>query len=200
MRDPKNIVEVANSAPDYLGFILYPKSKRNVNPELLPELFKAIPEKIQKVGVFVNESIDQIIKIAKVGLNVIQLHGQETPDICNAIKKSGFTVFKAFSIDDAFDFNMLEAYKGTCDYFLFDTKGNLPGGTGQKFKWQILEKYHLDIPFFLSGGITPDDVENICNFKHAQLLGLDINSGFEISPALKNIEKVKHFITEIHSA
>ena len=108
-----------------------------------------------------------------------------------------YRIFKAFSVDESFDFSSLNAYSGVCDYFLFDTKGQLPGGTGQKFNWQLLENYNGDVPFFLSGGIGPDDLEAVLSFRHPQLFGIDINSGFEISPALKDIEKVKIFISGI---
>ena len=128
---------------------------------------------------------------------MVQLHGHETPEYCKQIKDSGITVFKAFSVDESFDFAILQAYSGFCDYFLFDTKGQLPGGTGQKFNWQLLENYKGDIPFFLSGGIDSNDLEAVLNFRHPQLFGIDINSGFEISPALKDVEKVKSFISGI---
>lgn len=199
MREPKNVTDVAACNPDFMGLIFYAKSSRFVGFEPQPSILNAIPESIQKVGVFVNETIEQVLAISRTWqLNVVQLHGQETPDYCKQTKESGLTVFKAFSIDDNFNFALLEQYKDCCNYFLFDTKGLLPGGTGQKFNWQLLEKYKLTLPFFLSGGIGPDDVESISNFNHPQLFGLDINSGFEISPALKDATKVKQFMSEIH--
>lgn len=198
MREPENIAGVAACKPDFMGFIFYPESKRFVGFEPRPALLDTIPDSIQKVGVFVNETIEQVLAISRAWqLNVVQLHGQETPEYCKQIQQSELTVFKAFPIDKNFDFNVLENYQDNCDYFLFDTKGQLPGGTGQKFNWQLLENYKLQIPFFLSGGIGPDDLESIRNFKHPQLFGLDINSGFEISPALKDVEKVRIFISEI---
>jgi phosphoribosylanthranilate isomerase len=109
------------------------------------------------------------------------------------------TVIKAFSVDRQFDFGKLNAYSGSCDYFLFDTKGRLPGGTGQKFNWQLLEKYKGDVPFFLSGGIGPDDIDDIGQFSHPQLFGIDINSGFEIEPALKDVEKIRKFIAKMQN-
>jgi phosphoribosylanthranilate isomerase len=130
-------------------------------------------------------------------LDVAQLHGNESPQYCSQIKDSGITVFKAFSVDESFDFATLKAYSGVCDYFLFDTKGRLPGGTGQKFNWQLLENYRGDVPFFLSGGIDPDDVDAIRDFQHPQLFGIDINSCFEISPGIKDAGKVNKFIDEI---
>ncbi len=198
MRDPENISGVINAVPDFLGFIFYPKSKRFVGLNPIPGILNAVPATIRKVGVFVNETPETIWQVSQNWkLDVIQLHGHETPEYCGFIKQSGITVFKAFSVDEMFDFDSLKLYRETCDYFLFDTKGNLPGGTGQKFNWRLLENYQLEVPFFLSGGIGPDDVEAILNFQHPQWYGIDINSGFELSPALKNIERVQLFISEI---
>ena len=198
MRDPENISGVVKALPDYLGFIFYLKSKRFVGFEPTPEMLLAVPDSVKKVGVFVDELSEKVIEICQNwNLNVVQLHGHETPEYCQQIHGSGITVFKAFSVDEHFDFSSLNAYSGACDYFLFDTKGQLPGGTGQKFNWQLLEKYKGDVPFFLSGGIGPDDVEAVLGFRHPQLFGFDINSGFEIEPALKDVEEVKKFIFEV---
>ena len=198
MREPENIAEVAACNPDFMGFIFYAKSKRFVGFEPLPEILNAVPDSIMKVGVFVNETPEQVLIISHAwNLDVVQFHGQETPEYCRQVRQPGLIVFKAFSIDENFDFSVLESFQDNCDYFLFDTKGQLPGGTGQKFNWQLLENYTMNVPFFLSGGIEPNDMESIKNFKHPQLFGLDINSGFEINPALKDVEKVKKFISEI---
>lgn len=198
MRDTENISGVTSARPDYIGFIFYPESKRFVGADFSYEKLMMIPETIKKVGVFVNEIPGIVLKNCQcLDLDVVQLHGNEIPEYCRQIKQAGITVFKAFSVDENFDFEILKSYSGVCDSFLFDTKGHLPGGTGQKFDWQLLEKYQGETPFFLSGGITPDDLEAIQQFNHPQLYGLDINSGFEISPALKDIEKVRKFISEI---
>ncbi len=200
MRDPENISGVVAASPDYLGFIFYPKSKRFVGFEPLSGVLSAIPEAVKKVGVFVDETPEKILEVVQNwNLDVVQLHGNETPEYCQQIQDSGISVFKAFSVDELFDFAMLNAYSGVCDYFLFDTKGQLPGGTGQKFNWQLLENYKGDVPFFLSGGIGSEDLEAIRHFGHPRWRGIDINSGFEISPALKDVEKVKYFISEIRS-
>jgi phosphoribosylanthranilate isomerase len=198
MRDPENISGVVAALPDYLGFIFFPKSKRFVGLEPSPEMLAEIPDSVKKVGVFVDESPEKVFEISKNWkLDVVQLHGDESPGYCRQIQDSGITVFKAFSIDESFDFATLNPYSGVCDYFLFDTKGLLPGGTGKKFNWQLLENYSGNVPFFLSGGIGPDDLEAIQNFKHLRWRGIDVNSGFEISPALKDVEKVRKFIAEI---
>lgn len=199
MRDPENISGVVAALPDYMGFIFYPKSKRFVGFEPSPEMYAKIPDSVKKVGVFVNESQEKVLEISKKwNLDVVQLHGDESPEYCRQIQNSGITVFKAFSVDELFDFATLNAYSGVCDYFLFDTKGQLPGGTGQKFNWQLLKDYNVNVPFFLSGGICPDDLETVFNFSHPQLFGIDINSGFEVSPGLKDVAKVKHFISAVN--
>lgn len=198
MRDPDNISGVIAALPDYLGFIFYPKSKRFVGFKSVPEVLAEIPASVKKVGVFVDETLAKVLQICQSWkLDVVQLHGHESPEFCQQIKNSGMMVFKAFSVDEHFDFKILEDYSEVCDYFLFDTKGQLPGGTGQKFNWQLLENYKLNVPFFLSGGIGTDDLEIIREFYHPQLFGIDINSGFEISPAVKDVEKVRKFIAEV---
>ena len=200
MRTPENISGVAFAFPDYLGFIFYPKSKRFVGFEPLSDVLSIIPDSVKKVGVFVDEAPEKVFEIYRNwNLNVIQLHGNETPEYCQQIQDSGITVFKAFSVDDQFDFEKLNAYSRVCDYFLFDTKGRLPGGSGKKFNWQLIENYKCDVPFFLSGGIGPEDIDTIRQFSHPKLFGIDINSGFEISPGLKDVEKVKNFISGIRS-
>lgn len=198
MRDPENISGIVAALPDFMGFIFYPKSKRFVGFEPSPEILAVVSDSVQKAGVFVDETPEKVMEIvASWKLDVVQLHGNESPEYCQQIKNSGIVVFKAFSVDEQFDFAAMKAYSGVCDYFLFDTKGQLPGGTGQKFNWELLENYRGDVPFFLSGGIGPDDLEVLRNFKHPRWHGIDINSGFEISPALKDVEKVSGFIEEI---
>jgi phosphoribosylanthranilate isomerase len=200
MRDPENISGVIAALPDYLGFIFYPKSKRFVGFEPLSDVLSIIPDSVKKVGVFVDETPEKVLETVQIwNLDVVQLHGNESSEYCQQIQDSGITVFKAFSVDEQFDFEKLNAYSEVCDYFLFDTKGQLPGGTGDKFNWQLLEKYKGDVPFFLSGGIDSDDIDAIRQFSHPQLFGIDINSGFEISPALKDVVKVRNFIFRIRS-
>ena len=200
MRDPENISGVADALPDFMGFIFYPKSKRFVGTDFSIESLKTIPESVKKAGVFVDELPEKVLEICQdLKLQVAQLHGGESPEYCRQIRNSGLTVFKAFSVDEQFDFEKLKAYSGVCDYFLFDTKGHLPGGTGQKFNWQLQENYKGEVPFFLSGGIGPDDLEAIKHFSHPRWHGIDINSGFELAPALKDVEKVNQFIFKIRN-
>lgn len=181
----ENILEVSALQPDYLGFIFYEKSARFFEDEI-PNL----PKSIQKVGVFVNDNFKNIIsKIHKYQLNIVQLHGNETPDFCKDIQ-TFCKVIKVFSIDNTFDFYQLENYETVCDYFLFDTKGVLHGGNGYAFDWSILSKYKSQKPFFLSGGI---DLENFNQLKKLNLpiFAIDINSKFELEPGLKDLEKIK---------
>jgi len=119
----------------------------------------------------------------------VQLHGYENPEFCEALKKR-VTVLKAFGIEEDFDFEQLEPYVGNVDYFLFDTKTSKHGGSGQAFNWGILDKYILDVPFFLSGGLSPDNIEQVLTIKHPQFYGVDLNSKFETSPGIKDIEKL----------
>ena len=200
MRTPENISGVAFAFPDYLGFIFYPKSKRFVGMEPSQKIMAIVPDSVKRVGVFVDEAPEKVLEtVQNWNLDVVQLHGNETPEYCQQIQDLGITIFKAFSVDDQFDFEILNAYSGVCDYFLFDTKSQLPGGTGQKFNWQLLENYKGNVPFFLSGGIGPEDIDAISQFSHPKLFGIDINSGFEISPALKDVVKVRNFISGIRS-
>jgi len=201
MRVPENISGVVASLPDFVGFIFYPKSKRFVGFVPLQDVMATIPGSVKKVGVFVDETIEKVVETAQNWkLAVIQLHGNESLEYCRSIKETGYIVFKAFSVDESFDFTSIAAYSGVCDYFLFDTKGPLPGGTGQKFNWQLLSNYQGNVPFFLSGGIGPNDLKTVLEFKHPQLYGIDINSGFEISPALKDVEKANSFISAIRNS
>lgn len=193
MREAENISELIKLEPDYMGFIFYKKSKRFVTS--FPKV--EIPSKIKKVGVFVNEAIDEVIEIVeKHQLEAVQLHGDESPEYCEELKVlliRDVEILKAFSVDDAFNFSNTEAYQKVCDYFLFDTKGKDYGGNGVKFNWQILQNYKGEVPFLLSGGISKIDVDDILKISHKDFAGIDINSGFEIEPALKNIEEIKEF-------
>ena len=157
MKYPENILEVSELLPDFLGFIFWEKSSRYFDGEI-PE----IPKSIKKVGVFVNASLEEIyLKIEKYGLDIIQLHGNESPEFCEKLKKENIEIIKVFSVNDDFDFSLLKPFENTCNYFLFDTKGKLPGGNGITFNWQILQQYKLTKPIFLSGGIGLDEIENI---------------------------------------
>ena len=198
MRNPSNIEDLVKLKPDYIGFIFYPKSKRFIG-EIIPDEIQAlIPVYIQKVGVFVDEPFDNLLEKFRTNkLDMIQLHGSELPGYCERLKKLDIPVIKVFGITSDFDFQTVRPYNQYCDYFLFDTSGEERGGTGRKFDWATLEKYNEDKPFFLSGGIHPDDVDVINRLPYSKLHGVDINSGFETEPGIKNISVVKAFIGEL---
>jgi len=195
MKYKDNIKAVANLQPDYLGFIFYDKSARNFD-----SIIPSIPTSIKKVGVFVDEKLETVKeKIEKYNLQAIQLHGQESPEFCAAINY--VEIIKVFSIKDEFNFKVLKPYEAVCDYYLFDTKGKLPGGNGYTFNWNILEQYPSTKPYFLSGGIGINEIENIKAFKQSPAskycYAIDVNSKFEITPGMKNIEEVEKFITHL---
>ena len=203
MREAENIREVeqlsiVNSqlSIDLMGFIFWPKSSRYVSerPAYLPTTCK-------RVGVFVDERIEEVQRIAKeYALDFIQLHGHETPDYIRqlddpfSIINCQLSIIKAFNIATADDFAACIPYEGLVDYFLFDTKGKSVGGNGEKFDWSVLKAYHGRTPFLLSGGIGPDDATRIKAIRHPRYAGIDLNSRFELSPALKDINKLKTFI------
>jgi len=197
MKFPGNIQAVANLKPDMMGFIFYPKSPRYAEPVDVSVL-NAIPSNIKKIGVFVNESQENILTIAyKYNLDGIQLHGTELVEMCTELKSAGYRVIKAFPIAEAYNFKVTKMYEGVCDYFLFDTQTNAYGGSGIKFNWNMLDEYIGETPFLLSGGIADDDAEDILKIEHPKFTGVDLNSKFEISPGLKNIELLRNFLNEL---
>ena len=195
MKYPDNILEVAALLPDYMGFLFWEKSTRYFDG-IIPYL----PKSIKKVGVFVNQSTEVILaKAQKYDLQAIQLHGQESVAFCTELKNSllkDVEIIKVFSILDTFDFEVLKPFEAVCDYFLFDTKGKLPGGNGTTFDWKVLEKYPSSKPFFLSGGIGIEEMEDVNEiFKtNLPLHAIDVNSKFEIKPGLKNIQLCSYAI------
>lgn len=193
MKDQENTCSISELQPDFLGFIFWKDSKRYCE-----KVIEAIPESIQKVGVFVNADYNEIVKGIKTHhLDFIQLHGDETPELCLELRKNKIKVIKAITVNNQFKFNTLEFYKKCVDYFLFDTKGKLPGGNGTTFDWEILNKYKADIPYFLSGGIGLEELPKLEKFlqsKAAQnCFAIDINSRFEDEAGIKNKEKIKEF-------
>ena len=193
MKYPENIQAAASLKPDLMGFIFYPKSPRYAEP-LDITVLDALPHAIKKIGVFVNESKENILTIGyKYKLDGVQLHGSELVDMCRELKKLGYIVIKAFPIAEAYNFRVTKGYEGVCDYFLFDTKTESYGGSGVKFNWQILKEYKGETPFLLSGGIEADDAEAILKIEHPKFAGIDLNSKFEIKPGLKDISLLKEF-------
>lgn len=192
MRDSENIRAIEQTKADLMGFIFHPKSPRFVAS--LPEY---MPKKQKRVGVFVNASLEQILaKAQKFSLEYIQLHGDEPPAFCSELKNRGLKVIRALRIANTDDIFRAESYN-MADLMIFDTKTELYGGSGKKFNWQLLENYKGCVPFLLSGGIRSDTFEEIKAFFHPQFAGIDLNSGFEISPALKDVGKLNNFIEKI---
>ena len=202
MRDAENIREVEALGIDMMGFIFYPKSSRYVS-----ERQEYLPTKCKRVGVFVDEDIENIKKITDdYALDFIQLHGHESPEQISHLSKatgrrdsgnlltSHLSIIKAFNIATKENLDETAPYAGLVDYFLFDTKGPSVGGNGEKFDWSVLEAYNGDTPFLLSGGIGPDDAERILDYHHPKCIGIDLNSRFEIEPGIKDITKLKTFL------
>lgn len=194
MKYPENIVEISALHPDYLGFIFWEKSIRNMDIDSIPK----IQPSIKKVGVFVDASIDEIkTKVNLFQLDIIQLHGNETIAFCKELKKLNIEIIKVFSINNFFDFSILKDFIPQIDYFLFDTKGKLPGGNGITFNWKILENYPYEKPFFLSGGIGKTEVDAIKDFFQTEVakkcIAIDVNSRFETKPAYKSEIKLRKF-------
>lgn len=201
MRDVDNITKLVQLPIKFIGFIFYDKSPRYVGNSDAEKIISVIPNNIYKTGVFVNASIPDILQYSSnFKLQAIQLHGSESPEFCSNIKSlTKNIIIKAFGVDDDFDFSILEKYEDVCDYFLFDTKSKNHGGTGLKFDWDILKKYKSSKQIFLSGGITIDDVDAIKNLKNINIAALDLNSRFEIKPALKDIDLLSYFIDRLNS-
>ena len=192
MRDADNIREVEMLGIDMMGFIFWPKSSRYVSKR--PAY---LPQKCKRVGVFVDEDMETIKKIADdYALDFIQLHGHESPEQIShlSLLTPHSSLIKAFNIATKEDLDATVPYEGLVDYFLFDTKGKSVGGNGEKFDWRVLEAYNGDTPFLLSGGIGPDDAERVRSFHHPKCIGIDLNSRFEIEPGIKDIVKLKTFL------
>ena len=217
MRDAENIREVeqlskelsiinSQSSIDLMGFIFWPKSSRYVS-----ERPAYLPTQCKRVGVFVDENPETIKKIAEdYALDYIQLHGTESPDFVRRLRSvygDSVAVIKAFNIATKEDLDATKPYEGLVDYFLFDTRATvpagspvgsvLPGGTGAQFDWCVLADYVGETPFLLSGGIGPDDADRVRAFHHPKCIGIDLNSKFEVSPALKDVEKLKRFLENV---
>lgn len=225
----RNLQKVAQLHPDYLGFNFWAPSSRYFKGEI-PQL----PQGIKKVGIFVDAPLEKVLeKITQHQLHGIQLHGQESPQYCQALRLAtdyrntfgtaahnaltslqklesttkdppqhmALDLIKAFAIKDHFDFSALQAYEKVCNYFLFDTKGKLPGGNGYTFDWSVLKAYPFTKPYFLSGGIGLDHVSRLLAFlqqpeaQHCH--AIDINSKFELEPGHKDVDKLKNFMLRV---
>lgn len=198
MTDPENLLRISKLKPDYLGFIFYKHSPRYFEGSI-PQ----IPTFIKKVGVFVDAPELEIFqRVDQHKLDVVQLHGSENPEVCEALQARGVEVIKVFSVGNTFDFSKLEPYESVVDYFLFDTRGKAPGGNGITFNWEVLKSYPSTVPFFLSGGIGLSEADSIEELQHwfqqrgmsSILAGIDLNSRFESAPGIKNQQELKKFL------
>lgn len=190
MSDPLNIQGLVDLSPDFIGFIFYEKSPR-FNPRLEQALISSIPNRIKTVGVFVDESFHSILKIVRrFGLDYVQLHGDEDLEFSKKIKESGVKIIKVFRVSDSLPSDVSQ-YEGIADYLLFDTATVDYGGSGKQFEWDILKQYDLEIPFLLSGGIDISDIGKIKSMNLPRMVGIDVNSRFELEPGLKDLKQVK---------
>lgn len=202
MRNSENIRNADSLDFDWMGFIFYPESKRHV-----AQMPSYMPQRKKIIGVFVNATIEEIVhKQKEYHLHGIQLHGDESPVFCEklrtALRQNGNSVslIKAFGIAASDDLKQTENYENHCDFFLFDTKGQQRGGNGKAFDWKLIDEYTGETPFLLSGGIGPENAEQIKTVMlHPRFAGVDINSKFETAPAVKDIEKLKSFILKIRN-
>lgn len=199
LRDPDNIKAILDLSPDYIGFIFYPGSKRYLAYEEANAAYISGIRHTLKTGVFVNAGLSLILETAKqYRLDCIQLHGDEDPILCRGLSYY-YPLIKAFSLHPGFDFSRLAAYEPYCTEYLFDTATAAYGGSGQRFDWALLTRYHLSKPFILSGGIGPEHAAAIKAIRHPALKGIDLNSRFETAPGLKNIHLLNTFFHEIRS-
>ncbi len=194
MKYPDNISKVAALQPNYLGFIFWKSSKRYFDG-IIPNL----SDKIKKVGVFVDATLEEINeKVQQFHLQAVQLHGAESPSYCQQLKQTNVEIIKVLSVGVDFEFSQLEPYEQVCDFYLFDTKGKLPGGNGYAFEWKLLENYPSTKPYFLSGGIGLEDVDSLKEFftkpESKYCYAIDVNSKFELEPGLKDVSKLKEFL------
>lgn len=194
MKYPDNISKVAALQPNYLGFIFWKSSKRYFDG-IIPNL----SDKIKKVGVFVDATLEEINeKVQQFHLQAVQLHGAESRSYCQQLKQINVEIIKVLSVGVDFEFSQLEPYEQVCDFYLFDTKGKLPGGNGYAFEWKLLENYPSTKPYFLSGGIGLEDVDSLKEFftkpESKYCYAIDVNSKFELEPGLKDVSKLKEFL------
>lgn len=195
MRNPQNITDIAALNPDYLGFIFYEKSKRYVGEDFDEAATYHLPKGIKKIGVFVNASMEYVLsKVKRYGLDLVQLHGEESPEFCRDLQMKNITIIKVFAVGQTFDFSILEPYKPYCDYFLFDTKGKEKGGNGITFNWDVLKDYDNEKPFFLSGGLNLENIGKVKELGDLNILAIDVNSGFETEPGLKDVESIRRLM------
>lgn len=210
MRDADNIRDISALGVDMIGLIFYPPSPRYVQQfssgaGIIPDYAPDMGKTPLRVGVFVDDMPQNIVtRVYNYKLDYIQLHGNEPRETLENLRatidpdiKPKIKIIKAISVSSAEDIKKYKEYVGAADLFLFDTKCKTVGGSGEQFDWQVLEQYDGETPFLLSGGIGPDDAERVKSFHHPQCIGIDLNSRFEIEPALKDVEKLKDFLEKL---
>lgn len=199
MRDPDNIREVEGLGIDWMGFIFYPRSARNVG-ENTPS---CLPVSCRRVGVMVNPTLEEVRKRQKdYGLDIVQLHGDESLRLCADIRRllPGIPLVKMIQVTDVESLRKaVSRYEGVADYFLFETKTAGYGGSGRQFDWSVMQSYDGSVPFLLSGGIGPDDVDRVCAFSHPMFVGIDLNSRFETTPGVKDTGLLRQFLSQVRS-
>lgn len=200
MRVPSNVEAVCGTRPDFLGYIFVKESSRYVGPHPDPAIFRIPPPEISRVGVFVNEEKDKVLRMhTECRLDMVQLHGSESPEYCRVLKEEGINVIKAFRPDSLAYSGIPEQYRESVTYYLFDSPGKQHGGTGRKFDWELLDGARIPAPFLLSGGIGPEDLHAIMGLEHPSFAGIDINSRFEVSPGVKDVKLLKVFMEAIRN-
>lgn len=210
MRDADNIRDISALGVDMIGLIFYPPSPRYVQQfssgaGIIPDYAPDMGKTPLRVGVFVDDMPQNIVtRVYNYKLDYVQLHGNEPRETLENLRatidpdiKPKIKIIKAISVSSAEDIKKYKEYVGAADLFLFDTKCKTVGGSGEQFDWQVLQAYDGDVPFLLSGGIGPDDAERVKNFHHPKCIGIDLNSKFEIEPALKDVEKLKQFLVKV---
>ncbi|MBX2894331.1 MAG: phosphoribosylanthranilate isomerase [Cyclobacteriaceae bacterium] len=196
MRDAHNVRAVGQLQPDYMGFIFYKASPRFVGDSF--RIPNDLPTNIKRVGVFVNQALDRVYQlIEQHQLDFVQLHGDESVAYAQELQ-SRVGVIKVFRVDETFDFSFTSEYENIVDFFLFDTKGKHYGGNAIRFDWNLLKKYVGNTPFFLSGGISEANIQDLKNFHHEMFFGIDINSGVEEQPAIKSVDKIKSLFESLN--
>lgn len=210
MRDADNIRDISALGVDMIGLIFYPPSPRYVQQfssgaGIIPDYAPDMGKTPLRVGVFVDDMPQNIVtRVYNYKLDYIQLHGNEPRETLENLRatidpdiKPNIKIIKAISVSSAEDIKKYKEYVGAADLFLFDTKCKTVGGSGEQFDWQVLQQYDGETPFLLSGGIGPEDVERLKAFQHPKCIGIDLNSKFEIEPALKDVEKLRKFLLKV---
>lgn len=207
MSEPNNITELVELKPDYMGFIFYSQSKRYIG-NLHPDTLASISPSTKKTGVFVNEAMDVMAdQVIEYDLDAVQLHGDESAEFCRSFKKflqnmqteKHVELIKAFGVDEGFDFSVLDGYEDFVDYFLFDTRTTDYGGSGFTFDWKILENYRGQKPYFLSGGLSLENIDGISEIRDMRFHGIDLNSKFEVKAGVKDINKLRSVFEKVRN-